>query len=485
MSPIERCVRPKFAAVAPHSHTHTHTLTSTTLHTSSVPVQLAVYPVKLLERTKLTVRNAGPGDAEVFALCSHASAAQGAAEVQVAEIDTNNPEMANEMDPKGSAAGRSVSLPDGVECVDYGLLSPLKEGEMRDLVILTTRTDHVVAHPRERKQLEVPMVLVSVPEVLFSMYEIVEEKTQVKLASEKEATKTSEGGRSFTQEKDTLTLETMKNVEPFTSGTMKLHFELTKPLLRATSLERDIYVSHWGTVRIQELYDVRNDASAIKGEFSRADFLLKDEGTLGGALQFRAGLPSGAFDIRYRDEIGNISTSTVARSKNDEVKMMGLGLEPRFPLFGGWHTKFEVSYSLGLEWLVRRGETGLYEMVFTQVPSILDVVYENIVTKIHLPEGSTLVEPPKLDNQRDLQVGEERTFLSVLPRPVVTVRQTNVVSDPVATPIAEIKYAYQPWLKFDKVLAAVASSVVVGTVYQVLASVDLGGAAPSSKAKKS
>jgi hypothetical protein len=436
-------------------------------------------PSKLLERMLITVRNTGKADVENFTYCSHESATQGLSSLQVAELNQEDRDLANEMNVTGAPTG--AAFPDDVFCVDYGLLSPLKGGETRELVIMAKTTDHVVAYPRERKQLDLPMVLATIPSTMFSMYEIAEEKTTVKLGSERKATKVSEGGRSFIQTKDVLTLDTLNNVKPFTKETMNLHITLLQPLLRVTKVERDIYVSHWGKVRVEEQFDLRNDASSLKGEFSRADLLLKDDGASGAALRFRGGLPGGAYDIRYRDEIGNISTSIV--SKGPDMRYISIGFEPRFPLMGGWHTKFEVSYSIGLNWLVAKGKTGLYEMVFTQIPVITDTVYENIVTRIHLPEGSHVAELPALKNQQSIDVGEERTFMSVLPRPVVTMTQTNIVAElALPDPIAEIKYSYQPWLKFDKLVGTVLVSLVVAMLWKFLASIDLNGA--SSKVKR-
>lgn len=425
-------------------------------------------PTKLLERAILTVRNAGKGDVERFAFCSPVSASLSS--VQVAEVDGKKPEMANVMDIVGTV--EDASIPDGVVCTDYGLLSPLKKGERRELVVLSKVTNHMVAYPHERKQLEEPMVLVSFPGTMLSMYEIVEEKTTLKLGtpSSEVKKKVSKGGRSFTVDESLVTLEEIKNVKPFANDTMQLQISLPQPLVRAR-IERDIYVSHWGKVRMQELYDVRNDASSIKGEFSRVDFLLKDSGYHGAALQLRAGLPGGAYDIRYRDEIGNISTSKLARSEDN--RYIGMSIEPRFPLFGGWHTKFELSYSLGLNWLVAKGKTGLYEMVFTQAPMIKDMICDYIITRVHLPEGSTVSVLPEVENMDDIFVSEERTFLSVYPRPVVTITQSNIVNEPqIEVPLAEVKYSYQPWLRFQQIVVA---TVVAIVSVRLLALIDLEG----------
>ncbi len=432
-------------------------------------------PTILLERAVLTVRNDGGNDAEHFAFCSPETAV--VSSIQVAELDRENRELANVMDAAGATQG--VSVPDGVVCTDFALLSPLKKGETRELVVMSKVTNHMVAYPKERKQMDMPMALVTFPGTMLSMYEILEEKTGLTLAPSCEIkSKVSEGGRSISEEENDITLGVIKDVKPFTVDTMQLHLAVPRPLLRGTTVERDVYVSHWGNVHFRETYDVRNDASLLKGEFSRVDFLLSDSGYRGAALQLKASLPGGAHDIRYRDEIGNISTSVVARSQDG--RYIGMGLEPRFPLFGGWHTKFELSYTLGLQWLVAKGKTGLYEMVFVDSPAVTEVVYEHVVTRIHLPEGSKVAVLPDVVNQQDITVGSERTFLSAFPRPVVTITQRNIITEPhIRDQVAEIKYSYQPWLRFQQLIVLTA---VVLVSAKLLPLIDLEGG--SSKVKK-
>jgi oligosaccharyltransferase complex subunit alpha (ribophorin I) len=53
-------------------------------------------------------------------------------------------------------------------------------------------------------------------------------------------------------------------------------------------------------------------------------------------------LPAAATDAYYRDEIGNISTSHM-KILSDSVE---LDLRPRFPLFGGWKTRYVIGYNV-------------------------------------------------------------------------------------------------------------------------------------------
>lgn len=59
-------------------------------------------------------------------------------------------------------------------------------------------------------------------------------------------------------------------------------------------------------------------------------------------LDLQTVLPAAARDVYYRDEIGNISTSAM-RELDDMVEVE---LRPRFPLFGGWKTKYTIGYNV-------------------------------------------------------------------------------------------------------------------------------------------
>ena len=65
-------------------------------------------------------------------------------------------------------------------------------------------------------------------------------------------------------------------------------------------------------------------------------------------------LPAAARDVYYRDEIGNISTSAM-KEQEDVVE---LELRPRFPLFGGWKTKYTIGYNVpSYQYLFNNGKT--------------------------------------------------------------------------------------------------------------------------------
>ena len=49
-------------------------------------------------------------------------------------------------------------------------------------------------------------------------------------------------------------------------------FTFKYPLPTITEAKRDIYVSHWGNIAVDEYFNMHNDAAGINGQFSRVDY---------------------------------------------------------------------------------------------------------------------------------------------------------------------------------------------------------------------
>lgn len=106
---------------------------------------------------------------------------------------------------------------------------------------------------------------------------------------------------------------------------------------------------------------------------------------------FRTYLPSLAEDIYYRDEIGNISTSHVRK----DAEHVTMEIIPRFPLFGGWKTNFYIGYNLPLSEVL--GEAGSYLLNVSLGKDFdIDVVIEELVVKVILPEGAKAIKSKAL-----------------------------------------------------------------------------------------
>lgn len=97
---------------------------------------------------------------------------------------------------------------------------------------------------------------------------------------------------------------------PYVSAPVSIHFENNSPFGTLEWVNREVEVSLWGNIAVEEHYELRHTGATLKGGFSRVDYQL--HGSKGASLNsLVATLPPGASDVYYRDVIGNISTSHV------------------------------------------------------------------------------------------------------------------------------------------------------------------------------
>lgn len=113
-------------------------------------------------------------------------------------------------------------------------------------------------------------------------------------------------------------------------------FTFLHPLPTFTKASRDIFVSHWGSIAIDEYFAVHNGGAGINGQFSRVDYQPHVNPNQGANAISSMGteLPQYITGLYYYDYIGNISTSHAQRT--DEA--VEFTIEPRFPIFGQWKT---------------------------------------------------------------------------------------------------------------------------------------------------
>lgn len=64
-----------------------------------------------------------------------------------------------------------------------------------------------------------------------------------------------------------------KDVAPSTFEQIQLFFTFPYPLPSFTEATRDIYVSHWGSIAIDEYFNLFNFGAGINGQFSRVDYM--------------------------------------------------------------------------------------------------------------------------------------------------------------------------------------------------------------------
>lgn len=214
-------------------------------------------------------------------------------------------------------------------------------------------------------------------------------------------------------------------IPSYTTDILVVHYENNSPFLKVLKIERQIEVSHWGNIAVEETIDLLHTGAALKGPFSRYDFQREAQSGLSSVKSFRTILPAAATDAYYRDEIGNISTSHM-KVLSDSVE---LDLRPRFPLFGGWRTHYVLGYNVpSYEYLYHSGDN--YKLKMRIMDHVFDdMVVEELVTKIILPEGSDNVKMTTPYPMVRLPNTRHSTYLDTKGRPVISVTKRNLVEN--------------------------------------------------------
>jgi len=235
-----------------------------------------------------------------------------------------------------------------------------------------------------------------------------------------------------------------KDIEPFDSSeTVRFHFQFHLPYLTMTEVVRDIEISHWGNVRIEESFLLQHDGAKLKGAYEvgmydRYEHVMGSmaSGDPSAVRSYKATLPPGATNLYYIDRIGNVSTSNFRpgvssreeRRKKDSV----LEMRPRYPLFGGWKTDFVIGYDVPSADLISIDAISRVHTLNVSfgIP-FKDPVTELLITRIALPEGAHDV---KVICPYDIIMEPESKRFTYLDsvigggRPLITFSKTNVVN---------------------------------------------------------
>lgn len=240
------------------------------------------------------------------------------------------------------------------------------------------------------------------------------------------------------------------------------------------AITREIEVSHWGNVAIEEVYELEHAGAAASGEWSRGDYDVAGRAAWPSALPgLRAVLPPPARWLYYKDEIGNVSTSNVrvGRTKVEAI------LRPRYPLMGGWRARFVFGHSLPLSAVAERlPKSGRIRLTVPFGPSVEDVVGDTLTTTVVLPEGARAIEHV-LPFGTAVKHGIKKTYLDTSGRPTLSLTVTNAVAEhSVPLVVSYSLPAWRPWVEPGMVVAAVAACVVAAlAASRVDASLQPGG----------
>lgn len=302
---------------------------------------------------------------------------------------------------------------------------PLAADETTTLRIIMSFGHMFKPFPESITQSETQLVRYHGDHYLISPYQTEKCVTTVKLASS--SIQTSSQLEPTSVQGDTITYGPYANIQPYSLSPMLVHFESNQPFITAKKIIREVEVSHWGNVAIEDFASWEHTGAQLKGGFSRYTYQMVAPGSTSNALrEMEFALPEGAADVYYKDAIGNISTSHWNKRR--------LQIQPRYPLFGGWQTTFCTGYNLPLEKYVgiSKKASDLYTLTIPVGPNHKsDIFVEELITKVILPEGATdiKVETPYPMKQT---MESRTTYLDVTGRPVVVLQRNHLVNEQLA-----------------------------------------------------
>ncbi|KAK3141028.1 hypothetical protein QOZ80_4BG0328670 [Eleusine coracana subsp. coracana] len=315
------------------------------------------------------------------------------------------------------------TTPNGARLYSVQLSTPLKPGETTTLQVFYVLTHSLDPFPAEISQSESQLVYYRDSAVLLSPYNVLEQVTYIKMPSNRieSFTRVDPTTRAGTE----LKYGTYNNQMPNTYLPILVHFENNRPFAIVEELVRKVEISHWGNVQITEHYKMKHGGARHKGAFSRLEYQSRP--SISGTSSFKnllARLPPRVHSVYYRDEIGNISSSHL---RTDSHKSE-LEIEPRYPLFGGWHCTFTIGYGLSLQDFLFEADDGRRYINLTFGCPLLDTVVDDLTIKVVLPEGSKNPQPvvPFLAEQH---LETSYSYLDVVGRTTVVLKKKNVVGE--------------------------------------------------------
>ncbi|KHN17143.1 Dolichyl-diphosphooligosaccharide--protein glycosyltransferase subunit 1 [Glycine soja] len=281
---------------------------------------------------------------------------------------------------------KSAELPDGPNGTKFfsiTLLTPLSKGETTTLEVLYILTHSLEPFPVEISQSESQLVYFRDSAILLSPYHVKQQTTFIKTPSTRveSFTVVDPTKRAGTE----LKYGPYENHPPYSYSPVLIHFENNNAFAVVEELEREIEISHWGSIQVTEQYSLVHAGARHKGVFSRVEYQTKPGGT--GVSSFKhllAKLPPRVHSVYYRDGIGNISSSHL---RTDSWKSE-LEIEPRYPLFGGWKSTFVIGYGLPLQDFLFESPDGRRYLNFTFGCPLVETVVDKLIVKVVLPEGS-------------------------------------------------------------------------------------------------
>ncbi|RLN59478.1 hypothetical protein BBJ29_003760 [Phytophthora kernoviae] len=334
-----------------------------------------------------------------------------------------------EVVPATETHSTQLKAPQDVALYTVVLKKPVLKGATGSIKVTSYFSRALTPYPAEITQKEDQLVLFDASHLVASPYLTKAQNTKLKLPSGNvESVRAAE---PVARKGSVVSLGPYTDIEAFAASVEKaplsVHFKNHAPFMTITKLTREIEVSMWGRVSVEEVYDMEHTGAKLKGGFSRFDYMQLHQRSAS-FHEMHAYLPKDSVNVYYRDQIGNISTSRL-RPAGRTASHQDLEFKPRFPIFGGWKSQWYLGYSVPTHSVLTHVSDKFKLEIDFSTP-VQGASVDDLTLKVILPEGATNVQvnvPFSLDSSSETT---RQTYLDTpaIGRPVVILDKKNVVA---------------------------------------------------------
>ncbi|CCE65854.1 hypothetical protein TPHA_0N00730 [Tetrapisispora phaffii CBS 4417] len=240
-----------------------------------------------------------------------------------------------------------------------------------------------------------------------------------------------------------------KNTKAYTNDNkVKLKYLHNVPLNVVTTLKRDLWISHWGSVvQFQEYYELTNRAAKLNKGFSRLEHMKQMQQTLNGHYRGILDniLPTGATDHYYTDLVGMVSTS--------QIKGAHFYLKPRYPIYGGWKYNYTIGWTNELSDFVHSIDNNSFILSAPLLNGPVDTAYDTVELSLYLPEGAIVEEIDSPLPYEKVSIDTEKSYFDLNKGHVKVTFTFNNLIDELRGGKVLIKYQYDNVAFYKKPLS--------------------------------
>lgn len=405
------------------------------------------------------ISNTGKTPEEAWQWCTMANLAPHLA-IITASSKADTPDRPMYLSRKPSAV---VGTPAGITCYTLPLAAKghnLAAGDTELITVSAVYSKAQIPFPATVRQGDPQRVKFSSALYALSPYKVAAQASKFDFTGCELISYTKTSG--VRRRKEVLEYSAPENAEPFHIELLHFHYVNNAPFAVGTSVEKKIDVGRWGTLHMDERYQMMHGGSKLVGPWSRHLYVSNPlKFAQASFRELPAEVPPRASHIYFRDVIGNVSTSFVRVSGNSR----GIAaLLPRTPLFGGWSTDFEFGFKLPLGPFQKRLPDGRTELRLMAGPQVKAITIDDYVVKVELPEGATDVT---VDSEIDMDVTQEPkyTYMNPSGRTVVLIRLTNML-DALNVPLF-VRYKLPPfaWAREPALWTASLAALLAAVVW--------------------